>query len=83
MEPVSEWRVLDYDPATTLSIAQVANLIASSRRNYIAVVENEVDSNARRVRGLFSDSRLKLLLGAAHPGSFENQDVARTLPSAA
>jgi CBS-domain-containing membrane protein len=64
MEPVGEWRVLEYGKAAAMNITQVAALVAESGQRYLVVVEPAGEGDARQVRGLFSAARLQMLLGS-------------------
>jgi CBS-domain-containing membrane protein len=77
MEPVSEWPVLDYSQVAKMDIARVAAIIAESGRRHIVVVEAAADSNARQLRGLFSETRLQMLLGGGHSAAVATTPIAR------
>lgn len=62
MEPVHQWKVLEFSQVAGMTIAQLAALVADSGQRYVVVVEPAADPKARQVRGLFSAARLQLLL---------------------
>jgi hypothetical protein len=63
MEPVANWRVLEFSQVERQSAAQVAELLAQAGLRHLVVVEPAADGRARQVRGLFSAARLEALLG--------------------
>ena len=68
MEPVRDWQVIDYSAAARLTIGDVASLMSGKERRYLVVVEQVKDGEAQQVRGLFSGTRIHMLLGTAAPG---------------
>jgi CBS-domain-containing membrane protein len=63
MEPVESWHVLEFSEVSQLKVAEVARLVAESRRRYVVVVEQAAEEPLRQIRGLFSAARLQMLLG--------------------
>jgi CBS-domain-containing membrane protein len=68
MEPLAEWRVLEYSAVIRLSIGDVAWAMSEAGLRYVVVVEPMKDGGAWQVRGLFSGARIQMLLGTASPG---------------
>lgn len=65
MEPLGQWRVLDYADVPRMRVTDIAALMAASGHRYLVVVEGALEAGTRQVRGLFSAARVQLLLGAA------------------
>lgn len=68
MQPVAEWHVVDHAAVARLTIGDVASLMSDAQLRYLVVVERLKDGGAWHVRGLFSGTRIHLLLGTASPG---------------
>jgi CBS-domain-containing membrane protein len=68
MEPVTDWQVLEHSAVARLNIGDVAALMAEAAQRYLVVVERLKDSETWQVRGLFSGTRIQMLLGTAAPG---------------
>jgi len=63
MDPVNQWKVLDYADVPRMRVSDIATLMAASGARYLVVVEGAVQEGAWQVRGLFSAARLQMLLG--------------------
>jgi CBS-domain-containing membrane protein len=83
MEPVSQWRVLEFAHVARMNVSEVAALVAASGQRYVVVVEAAADPKSRQVRGLFSAARLQLLLGSGDSAAVGSSAVARTMSSLA
>jgi CBS-domain-containing membrane protein len=68
MEPVAKWHVIDHSAVMRLTIGDVSSLMVDEGRRYLVVVQRMKDTEAWRVRGLFSAARIHMLLGTAAPG---------------
>jgi len=77
MEPIDQWKVLDYTHVQMLSLAEVAALVAESGLRYVVVVEAALEGKARQVRGLFSATRLQMLLGGAEAAATVTAAIAK------
>ncbi len=63
MEPVANWRVLEFAQVERLSAAALSEMLAQAGLRHLVVVEPAADGRVRQVRGLFSAARLEALLG--------------------
>ena len=63
MEPMSQWRVLDFRHLQTLTVGDVVTLLVQAGRRHLVVVESAPNPSGKLVRGLFSASRIQHLLG--------------------
>ena len=70
MEPVSQWRVLDYRQLPRLSVGDIVTLLIRAGRRHLLVVESAValpgaapNPPDKVVRGIFSASRIERMLG--------------------
>ncbi len=63
MEPLHDWRVIDYDDVRTLTVGRVATLLREACRRHLVVIERGGDASPPTVRGLFSAARVARLLG--------------------
>ncbi len=77
MVPVAEWQVLDYSHVQMMTLAEVAALVSDSGLRYVVVVEAAAEGNARQVRGLFSATRLQMLLGGAEAAAVVTAAIAK------
>jgi len=68
MEPVAQWRVLEYSAVPRLTLSDVASLMSHASRRYLVVVEQMREGGTWQVRGLFSGARIHMLLGTTAPG---------------
>ncbi len=74
MEPVSEWRVLNYEGLGRTKLGNIVQTFKGLARRHIIVVETPCGSGAHVVRGLFSASSIERALGA----KIETADTARS-----
>jgi CBS-domain-containing membrane protein len=76
MEPVTQWQVLHHSDVAHLTIGEVASLMSALGMRYLVVVERLKDKSAWQVRGLFSGTRIQMLLGTAAAGVAPAQTFA-------
>ncbi len=69
MEPVAQWRVLDFAQVALMNISEIADLVAKSGQRYLVIVEDAAVAPARQIRGLFSAARLQMLLSSGDTAS--------------
>jgi CBS-domain-containing membrane protein len=65
MEPVANWRVLEFAQVSCMTVAEMAQLLAESGQRYLVVVESAVAARTHQIRGLISAGRVQALLGNA------------------
>jgi CBS-domain-containing membrane protein len=64
MEPVAEWRVLEYAQVVRMSVSEMLAMLTQAGLRYLVVVEGSASPQTRQIRGLFSASRLQALMGS-------------------
>lgn len=64
MEPVAEWRVLEYAQVVRMSVSEMLAMMTQTSLRYLVVVEGGTAPQTRQIRGLFSAARLQALMGS-------------------